>query len=284
MPHLPVIVNSQTLTNPAWIYFTGRMQSDQPPVLVPEYPAEKKPSGPWSFWPTVGFGLLVMLAYFIGQIIVEAVFAINSVISHPGESISQLTNILSNGNALTSTLFVSTIIGAGFTFLFVKMRKGISVKEYFALRPIKVTTLFPVLGIAAVLLFASGFLLSGLGQTKFTEEMTQAYQSSSVPVVIAAAIFAPIFEEMFFRGFLFAGFSASKVGVTGATLLTAVLWALLHATQYNIWGLLVIFGLGVAFGIVRWKTNSLYASLSIHSLWNLVSTVLGVLYIQGRIH
>jgi hypothetical protein len=110
------------------------MQSDQPQVLVPEYPTEKKPSGPWGFWPTVGFGLLIMLAYFIGQIIVEAVFAINSVISHPGESISQLTNILSNGNALTSTLFVSTIIGAGFTFLFVKMRKGISVKEYLALR------------------------------------------------------------------------------------------------------------------------------------------------------
>jgi hypothetical protein len=225
-----------------------------------------------------------MLAYFIGQIIVEAVFAINSAISHPGESISQLTNILSNGNALTSTLFVSTIIGAGFTFLFVKMRKGISVKEYLALRPIKVTTLLSVLGITAVLLFASGFLLSGLGQTKFTEEMAQAYQSSSVPVVIAAAIFAPIFEEMFFRGFLFAGFSALKVGLTGAMLLTAVLWALLHATQYNIWGLLVIFGLGVAFGIVRWKTNSLYASLSMHSLWNLVSTVLGVLYLQGRIH
>ncbi|MGB7724256.1 MAG: CPBP family intramembrane glutamic endopeptidase, partial [Dehalococcoidales bacterium] len=99
-----------------------------------------------------------------------------------------------------------------------------------------------------------------------------------------AASFAPIFEEMFFRGCLFAGFSASKVRVTGAILLTAGRWALLHATQYNIWGLLVIFGLGVAFGIVRWKTNSLYASLSMHSLWNLVSTVLGVLYIQGRIH
>jgi len=69
----------------------------------------------------------------------------------------------------------------------------------------------------------------------------------------------------------------------GAILLTAALWALLHATQYNIWELLVIFGLGIAFGVVRWKTNSLYASLGMHSLWNLLSTVLSVICIQGRI-
>ena len=259
------------------------MQSNQEPVLSPEYPTDKKPSGPWGFWSTIGFGLLVILAYFVSQLLIEVIFAVNSLASHRGQSVTQLANVLSNGTALTTTIFVSTIIGAGFTLLFIRMRSGVSLKEYLALRPIKIITFFSVLGIAALLLFVSEFLLSGLGQTKFSEQLTQAYQSNSIAVIIAAAIFSPIFEEMFFRGFLFAGFRASKIGVMGAILLTAALWALLHATQYNIWELLVIFGLGIAFGVVRWKTNSLYASLGMHSLWNLLSTVLSVICIQGRI-
>lgn len=265
------------------MYFTLGMQDVPSSNTSIENNPEIKPGGPWSFWPTVGFGLLVILAYFLGQIAIEAIFAVNSLISHRGESIKQLTNVLSNGTALTTTIFVSTIIGVGFTLLFVHMRKGFSLKEYLALRPIKIITFFSMLGLAALLLFVSGFLLSGLGQTKFSEQLTQAYQSNSIAVIIAAAIFSPIFEEMFFRGFLFAGFRASKIGVMGAILLTAALWALLHATQYNIWELLVIFGLGIAFGVVRWKTNSLYASLGMHSLWNLLSTVLSVICIQGRI-
>jgi hypothetical protein len=259
------------------------MQSNQSPVLIPEYSAEKKPSVPWGFWATIGFGLVIGFTYLIGQILVEGIFAINSVISHPGESITQLTNILSNGNALAVTIFVSTIIGAGFTLLFIKMRKGISIKEYLALQPIKLTTVFSVLAIAVALLFISGFLLAGLQQTKFTNEVAQAYKSSSVLVLIAAAIFSPIFEELFFRGFLFAGFQGSKLGVQGAILLTAALWALSHATQYSILALLVIFGVGVVFGIARWRTKSLYASLAMHFVWNLFSLVVSMIYIQGRI-
>jgi len=73
--------------------------------------------GPWGFWATVGFGLLVILAYFIGQVLVENIFAVNNSISHPGQSISQLTNILSSGNALATTIFVSTVIGMVLTIL-----------------------------------------------------------------------------------------------------------------------------------------------------------------------
>ena len=202
------------------MYFTLGMQDVPSSNTSIENNPEIKPGGTWSFWPTVGFGLLVILAYFVGQIAIEAIFAVNSLISHRGESITQLTNVLSNGTALTTTIFVSTIIGVGFTLLFVHMRKGFSLKEYLALRPIKIITFFSMLGLVALLLFVSGFLLSGLGQTKFSEQLTQAYQSNSIAVIIAAAIFSPIFEEMFFRGFLFAGFRASKIGVTGAILLT----------------------------------------------------------------
>ncbi len=262
------------------------MQSNQAPILTPEYPVGKKPSGPWGFWPTVGFGLIIGFAYVVSQVLVVGIFAAKNFISNPGVSSSQLMNSLTNGNVLTAVLFVSTVIGACLTVLFIKIRKGISFKEYLVLNPVKVRTFFLVFGIAVVLLIIAGFVTSGLNQSKFTDQMVQAYQTSSMPVLIwiAVVIFSPVFEEMFFRGFLFAGFNASKVGVTGAIFITAVLWALSHATQYSVWELLVIFGVGVVFGIVRWKTKSLFASLTMHSLWNLLSMIQTVLYIQGRIH
>jgi membrane protease YdiL (CAAX protease family) len=262
------------------------MQSNQSPVLIPEYSVEKKPSVPWGFWPTVGFGLLIAIAYVAAQTLIEVIFAIKTVISNPGISSSQLINNLSNGNILAITIIISALIGIGFTILFAKIRKGISLKEYLALRPIKITTVFIMFGVVIALLIISAVATSGLSQSKFTNQMVQAYQSSTMPafIWIAVVFFAPVFEEIFFRGFLFAGFRNSRVGIIGAILLTAVLWALLHATQYGIWELLVIFGLGVAFGVVRWRTNSLFASLSMHSMWNLIAMVQTLLYIQGRIH
>jgi hypothetical protein len=261
------------------------MQINQTPIFTPEYPAEKKSTGPWGFWQTICFGLVIIFSYVISQTIAEGAFVVNNYISNQGESISQLMNSLTtNGNAIATAIFVSTAIGAGFTILFIKIRKGISFKEYLALHTLKVKTVFIVFVVAVALAIIAGFATSGLSQSKFTDQLTQAYKTSTIPVLIAAVIFAPIFEEMFFRGFLFAGFRASRVGVTGAILITAVLWALLHATQYGIGELLIIFGLGIAFGIVRWKTNSLYATLGMHSLWNLLSLVLTMIYIPGRIH
>ena len=262
------------------------MQNDQASISTPEFTAEKNPPGPWGFWRTIGFGLLIAIAYVAAQALVEVIYAIKVVISNPGISSSQLMNNLLNGNVLAAAILASAIIGTSFTILFVKIRKGISLKEYLAFRPIKMTTILIVFGIIVVLLIIAGLATSGLSQSKFTNQVVQAYQNSTVPALfwIAVVVFAPVFEEIFFRGFLFAGFLNSRVGATGAILLTAVLWALLHATQYGIWELLVILGLGVAFGIVRWRTKSLYASLGMHSLWNLISMVQAALLIKGQGH
>ena len=54
--------------------------------------------------------------------------------------------------------------------------------------------------------------------------------------------------------------------------------------QYNSWKLLVIFGLGMALGVIRWRTDSLYASLAMHYLWKLISRTVAMLSIQGKIY
>ena len=44
----------------------------------------------------------------------------------------------------------------------------------------------------------------------------------------------PVFEELFFRGFLLEGFRRTFLGTTGAVVLTSLLWAVIH-TQYDLY-------------------------------------------------
>jgi uncharacterized protein len=97
---------------------------------------------------------------------------------------------------------------------------------------------------------------------------------------VAVVIFAPLFEETFFRGFLFKGLKESAVGAVGTILLTSLLWALLHL-QYNIFGMAQIFVLGLVFGAIRLKTNSLWAPLSLHVFWNLAALISAAIIVKG---
>jgi len=116
--------------------------------------------------------------------------------------------------------------------------------------------------------------LSFMGETGDSEFTTEVYDTSVWPVLfgIAVVVFAPAFEETFFRGFLFAGLRQSPIGTAGAVALTAAMWTLLHI-QYEASGMSIIFFLGIVLGIVRYKTGSLWTVILIHALWNLFAVL-----------
>ncbi len=92
------------------------------------------------------------------------------------------------------------------------------------------------------------------------------------PVLILAV---PVIEELLFRGFLYKGLRHSRLGATGAITLTAAVWALSH-TQYDGWGMTVIFGLGLYLGTIREWTGSSYVTTIVHAINNLLA-LLGTL-------
>jgi membrane protease YdiL (CAAX protease family) len=65
-------------------------------------------------------------------------------------------------------------------------------------------------------------------------------------------VFAPLFEEALFRGFVYEGFARSRAGVAGAIILTSIGWAALHF-YYAGFEMATIFVLGLVLGVVRWK-------------------------------
>ncbi len=81
------------------------------------------------------------------------------------------------------------------------------------------------------------------------------------------AIGAPLSEELLFRGFMLPALAKSRIGFTGAALITTVLWMSLHFT-YSIYGLIEIFMIGLILSWALWKTGSLWAPLAIHAINN----------------
>jgi uncharacterized protein len=89
-------------------------------------------------------------------------------------------------------------------------------------------------------------------------------------VMIFVVGLGPLYEELFFRGFLFP-LLARTFGAVAGIFLCAVPFALLHGAQYQwAWQQITLVGLaGAAFGFVRYKTGSTAAATILHSCFNL---------------
>ncbi len=259
------------------------------PEFEPAVPETPRPaSRVWGPWATIGLGAAVFLVYFAAQSLIAIFFTVFSVLeefqANPGLDLSRfIQSLTTNGLLISVSTIVSGIAGAGLIVLFISIRKNISIADYLGLKPIGLKTILVLLGIIVGLLAAS----FGLEQVIDVSEqnfnfMVQTYETAVwLPLLwIAVVIFAPVFEEMFFRGFLLVGLKESRIGALGAVALTSITWAALHI-QYNAFGLISILVLGIVMGIVRLKTGSLWSTIFLHSLWNAMAMVQTALYVNG---
>jgi len=103
--------------------------------------------------------------------------------------------------------------------------------------------------------------------------MSAAYATATPvwTIWVAFVLAAPLFEEIFFRGFLFKGLESSFMGPIGAVFATAGLWAVIHI-QYDAYEIATILCLGLLLGAARVFTGSLLVPLGLHAFANLVAT------------
>lgn len=83
-------------------------------------------------------------------------------------------------------------------------------------------------------------------------------------IVFVGVIVAPLVEEVFFRGFLFAGFR-EKYGWKKAATISAVFFSFIHLQLITA---LPIFMLGYIFAYVYHKSNSLWLPMLLHAMIN----------------
>ena len=100
-----------------------------------------------------------------------------------------------------------------------------------------------------------------------------------------AVTFAPLMEELFFRGFMYPVL-ARRVGVAWAILLSSLPFALLHLPQYAYaWSAgFVILVVGMVCGVVRALTKSVGASFLVHVGYNGTQMLIALLLTRGFTH
>jgi uncharacterized protein len=264
-------------------------QNNVQPEIIPESPGLSEITTPkprpaiWGPGPTIGFGIVIFIADTVVQFLVAIVFAVASIVSNPNvDPLDFATSLASDGLLLSVATITSAIAGIGFIVLFIIVRRGASIFDYLGLRKIPKKSILIFLAICVGLICLSGVANIFFEQESDSGFTIDAYRTSVWPALfwIAAVIFAPAFEEAFFRGFLFVGLKQSWLGPIGTIILTALAWALLHI-QYDIYGMSTILVLGIVLGIVRLKTNSLWGPLIIHAGWNLIAMVGAELYVNG---
>jgi membrane protease YdiL (CAAX protease family) len=181
---------------------------------------------------------------------------------------------LDDGTALSIATFATTLICVPVLVGIAAMKRDSRIREYFALQPVPLRSLLGWVAILLIFIAISDTLTVFVGRPVVPEFMSGAYASAR-PVWLfwlAVVVAAPLFEEAFFRGFLFKGFASSAVGVPGAIALTAFLWAAIHL-QYDLYGMATIFLLGMLYGLARASTGSLVVPLVLHAVANIVATV-----------
>ncbi len=98
-----------------------------------------------------------------------------------------------------------------------------------------------------------------------------------LPLLIVGIIFAPLAEEVFFRGLLLPALSG-RVGKFWSATITAALFATLH---FNWFGWLPIFGLGLLLARGFQRTGSLLVPIFIHAFHNALFLTFTVLTYQA---
>lgn len=113
------------------------------------------------------------------------------------------------------------------------------------------------------------------------EQMLEDPVSIGLTAVFAVTL-APLCEELAFRGLLFP-VAARTFGAVAGAAITALPFALLHGPEYGwTWQrVLPIFGVGFAFGWMRYKTGSTAAAAVMHAAYNAMFVVA---LIASKIH
>lgn len=165
--------------------------------------------------------------------------------------------------------------------LFLAARK-ISIKEGLRLNPIG-----PGVAVMCVLLGLVIFPLSlfievlmaqwtGLASVPLPENSLPVSVFDSILYFIALAIFAPLGEEILFRGAVQGAYEERRSPLF-AILITALMFAFYH---FRVSGLPALLLIALVLGYVAWRTRSIYASMLIHFGMNAAAAVNTIVALQ----
>jgi len=137
--------------------------------------------------------------------------------------------------------------------------------DYLALNWPSSSELARALVIMAIVLLADAIAGSvvGAGEASTGPGFSAKGADGLLILLIGGCIAGPLMEEFIVRGFMFRGWSQSFLGP-----MTSAVWAMTH-TQYDWFGRFQVFTMGLALGHFRWRSNSTWLTVMVHSTINI---------------
>ncbi len=242
------------------------------------FPATAQPSvrQPWGPFGSIAWAVTGFVAWLAAQMIAIAVYRTLS----PDIDLRALET---NGFVVALVTTIAGPVWVG-VLIFAARRRGWQAQDYLALiTPRRSEILFGVACMAA-LLVALDLLTLAFGRDVVPAIMVKMYTSARAANALvlffaAVVVVAPVVEEIVFRGFLFRGLSATRLGVAGTIVLISAMWAVIHV-QYDWMQLGQIFVIGLLLGWLRWASGSTVLTILLHMLANLAACLQAAIKVE----
>ncbi len=223
--------------------------------------------------------ILGSIVLIIGMVAISVVvFIIFSTIQQLRLPSEQFESFLSkpdfNGDFVSIGIISQFIVVIPLLLFVLQFNNKIDLVKFLALSWPKARDIALWCGILVLFIILSTILTTLLARPAIPEFMIAAYHSSSSIwlFTLAIVLFAPVWEELVFRGFLFSGLRNTMLGTTGAVVITSALFALIH-TQYDLYIMVEIFLVGIVLCVSRLQTGSLCMPMILHSANNLLAVL-----------
>lgn len=147
--------------------------------------------------------------------------------------------------------------------------KSFSVKEW---KHILLSSILLLVG-ATIIVILTSFIGNSWENSKTEAIQQNVTFLTALIAFVSAAVISPIYEEIFYRGFLYR-WLRTRIGFTGALIISSLIFTIVHIPTYNV--MPVNFFSGVIFALAYERTGSIWPSVVIHGLTNGVMVLLTI--------
>jgi uncharacterized protein len=173
-------------------------------------------------------------------------------------------------------LTIAVVLTSGVYFIALRP-KGLSWSEVgirrFTMKDWKIILLYSFIVLVGAVVIV--VLTSFIGNT-WENSKTEAIQRNNTfftvfIAFISAAVISPVYEEIFYRGFLYR-WLRTRTSFIGALLISSTIFTIIHIPTYNV--MPVNFFSGIMFALAYERTNSIVPAILIHGVTNGVMVLL----------
>lgn len=264
----------------------ARGVAGRPPASPASAPVRTpNPAGhPWSPGMTLLLGVFLLGGYFIVQSVAMVVAALPALVAAaPGTSgpddftaalMERIGLLFTIGTAVAAPLTVAATLAVGwwgYGRQGIAERKG-PLRASLGLRRPRFLQVVLWTVVTAAVLAGYEVLARLLARPSLPDFMVDFHRTAGwLPgLLLVVVLVAPLIEELLFRGFLLPGLAAGRTGPAGAIVLTALLFAAVHA-QYDLFDMSAVLALGLLLGGARWFSGSLWLAYGLHAAVNAVA-------------